>query len=781
MATVAIILLLIILIFIFVHILNRLNEQTKLSETLYDRLGDVTKEITSLKTMMIFKESEKKESPKPQPEKKEEFYWEKKPQPVEEVRPIPEPVKETIKEDKPTEIFIPSYTHFEKPPKKERDLEKFIGENLANKIGIAVLVLGIAFFVKYAIDRNWINEGNRVITGLVCGAILIGIAHRIRNSYRAFSSVLMGGGLAVFYFTVAFAFHEYQLIGQQTAFISMIGITAFAVGLSILYDRQELAILSIIGGFITPFLVSTGNDNYVALFAYLAILNSGMVVLSWFKRWPAINTICIFFTTIIYGGWMIEEVLFTSDNDFPFRNALFFATLFYVLFVIMNMVNTIRLKRKFKGFDFSMMLSTNFIYYAGGMIILSYWNDGAYQGLFTLLLGLVNLTLTTVFWKKPSADRNFVALLLGLALTFISLAGPVELDGNQLTLFWAAEMVLLFWVYQRMRVKQFKIASAVVTILMITSMMVMWAQDYFNGFEILPIMSNRSFLTTIVAGVAMLIYYALMRRQADTYYLDKLTNKAVRNFLLIGASSVFYLAGLLELYYQFDTRLKDYPVYSLYLQTYTFVSVIILGLIFRNAKHSATLRLILATASIVIYGMSLYINQALSISLINKPEGMHFIVHWISVAMLVYILYDAIRLFRANRIQWADFTNVYTWGISFVFITIFSVELYHVMYWLSYGHDAGWKWWENLYYKAGLTILWGFCSFAMMWLGMKHGFRSLRILSLTVFTVTLSKLFLFDIRNIPPGGKIAAFILLGILLLTVSFMYQRLKKIIIES
>jgi uncharacterized membrane protein len=66
-----------------------------------------------------------------------------------------------------------------------------------------------------------------------------------------------------------------------------------------------------------------------------------------------------------------------------------------------------------------------------------------------------------------------------------------------------------------------------------------------------------------------------------------------------------------------------------------------------------------------------------------------------------------------------------------------------------------------------------------MWLGMKYSFKTLRIISLSLFTVTLVKLFAYDIQNIPPGGKIAAFIMLGLLLLIISFMYQRLKKILI--
>ena len=88
---------------------------------------------------------------------------------------------------------------------------------------------------------------------------------------------------------------------------------------------------------------------------------------------------------------------------------------------------------------------------------------------------------------------------------------------------------------------------------------------------------------------------------------------------------------------------------------------------------------------------------------------------------------------------------------------------------------------QRVYIKTGLPILWGLCSFAFMWLGMHFKFRTLRIISLTLFTITLLKLFIFDITNIPAGGKIAAFFCLGVLLLVVSFMYQRLKKIIIDD
>jgi uncharacterized membrane protein len=294
---------------ILVIILNRTTEQQKLTESLYDRvkylsedIATLTKEVRILKQPVETKSTIVEEKPvqktfvpppiavTPKEEKKEDV------KPIftpEIVKPEPQLVTEvkreaTIVEKKESpKTFVP-------PSKQETDLEKFIGENLLSKIGITVLVLGISFFVKYAIDQNWINEAGRVIIGLIAGGILIGIAHRIRNSYRSFSSVLMGGGLTVFYFTIAFAFHQYHLISQTAGFMIMVIITAFAVVLSLYYDRLELAVLATIGGFITPFLVSTGQDNYTALFIYLCILNSGLMVLAWFKRWPSINIIALF-------------------------------------------------------------------------------------------------------------------------------------------------------------------------------------------------------------------------------------------------------------------------------------------------------------------------------------------------------------------------------------------------------------------------------------------------------------------------------------------------------
>jgi len=786
----------VVFLILLLSILSRSGEQRRLLESLYDKVKDLTTEVANLHKEL------KEKKPPPATESIKPLWKEQQKEVVTPSLPL-EPVIEIKKEpvtEPPAPIVAldekfpaaekgsrmkknpPAYTMPQpKQAKQNKDIEKFIGENVANKIGIAVLVLGISFFVKYAIDKNWINEAGRVIIGLVSGGILIGLAHYFRNSYRSFSSVLVGGGLTVFYFSIAFAFHQYHLIGQTAAFIIMVIITAFAVVLSLLYKRQELAILATIGGFITPFLVSTGQNNYVALFTYLCILNAGLMVLAWFKRWPAINTIALFFTTIIFGGWLINES-FSGEIDLPYRNALLFATLFYLLFVAMNIINTLRLKDKFTGFDFIILLSTNFLYYGAGMAALDYWNGGVYQGLFTGLLGVFNMLLAAFFYKKKSVDRNFVFLLIGLAITFISLVAPVEFDGNHIVLFWAAESVVLLWLYQQSSISLLKFASGLVLLLMLFSLLVNWSDIYLSGTTLLPVLLNKGFITTVVAAGALFSYYALMKKETAAFFYGQFSAAIIRKIILIAALLVAYLAGVLEIYYQFANRYTEAPVFQVYLQLYSFLYTALLLFLFRKDSYHPLMRFLLTGFCFAFYLYSLPALYDVSLSLFETNKGVLFLSHWTGAAVLLWLLYAVIiYIFNDTSSKWNEYKPAFTWVAAASVIILLSAEMYHIVLWTNYRDATDWSWYENLYYKAMLSILWGVCSFAMMWLGMKKNFRPLRIISLSLFTVTLLKLFLYDIINIPPGGKIAAFILLGVLLLVISFMYQRLKMIIIDN
>jgi hypothetical protein len=159
----------------------------------------------------------------------------------------------------------------------------------------------------------------------------------------------------------------------------------------------------------------------------------------------------------------------------------------------------------------------------------------------------------------------------------------------------------------------------------------------------------------------------------------------------------------------------------------------------------------------------------------------HFLAHWISALLVGSVLYRLMQLLRNNKAAIKDNFNFIAWILCAAIVIYLSVEIHLLSNAIFYAANNSLENIQRIYIKTGLPILWGICSFAFMWLGMHFKYLTLRIISLSLFSLTLLKLFIFDIRNIPAGGKIAAFFSLGVLLLVVSFMYQRLKKIIIDD
>ena len=149
----------------------------------------------------------------------------------------------------------------------------------------------------------------------------------------------------------------------------MIVITIFAVVLALLYDKQELAIIALIGGFLAPLLVSTGSGNYKVLFTYLIILNSGLLVMAYNKAWRLLNLLNFIFTILMFGSWLL--LLNYDEPAITFKNGFIFATVFYLLFFIINIAHNIKEKKKFIASDFGILLANTSLYFAAGIYCLN--------------------------------------------------------------------------------------------------------------------------------------------------------------------------------------------------------------------------------------------------------------------------------------------------------------------------------------------------------------------------------------------------------------------------
>lgn len=190
------------------------------------------------------------------------------------------------------------------PPSKPIDWEAFLGVKLFAWIGGFVLFLGIVFLVKYSFENNLITPAMRVAIGTVLGVglIITGWLTATRR-YRVSGQSLCATGVLVLYGNIFAAHVFYHLIALVPAFASMVLVTAAAFFLAVRMNAQVIVVLGLLGGFLTPVLLSTGVDNPTALFGYVAVLNIGIAAVALRKRWDYLILLAAAGTIVMEFAW----------------------------------------------------------------------------------------------------------------------------------------------------------------------------------------------------------------------------------------------------------------------------------------------------------------------------------------------------------------------------------------------------------------------------------------------------------------------------------------------
>jgi len=351
-------------------------------------------------------------------------------------------------------------------------------------------------------------------------------------------------------------------------------------------------------------------------------------------------------------------------------------------------------------------------------------------------------------------------------------------------MFWAAEMVVILWLYQKSFINVLKISVLMISSLMLVSLVMDWTQVYTKDQIIYPIIFNKGWVTGFFSSLCTFLVWLLLRREADTYFIRGITNNLLRNIYLVASVLLIFCTGAFEINDQFIKRLPGTGMQFIYLQLYLVIFALVLTSLLTNylVKLNKYLLLTIPLLVFCIYVLNIENNIMSEIRVLEKGQYRSFFpAAWISASGLIFLIWNTISNIRKNKTAFLWILPYLTACIAVAILIIFSVEIRSFFIWVNFARPDSIRIYGSMFDKAGLSIVWGSSSFIMIWLGMKHRYKPLRIVALIVFGITLIKLFTFDIRNIAPAGKIIAFILLGVLLLIISFMYQRLKKIIIDD
>jgi uncharacterized membrane protein len=319
------------------------------------------------------------------------------------------------------------------------DLEALIGGRWFNRIGIIALLFAVSYFLKLAFDNNWIGPAGRVTIGIILGVVMLPWSEwLLQRDYSYFSEGIAGLGEATLFVSVWAGCQYYTLFSRQTGFVALVLVTLVMAFLALRRDSPRIAFLSLLGGLLTPALMSSGKNEQIMLFSYLLCLGAAALAVSWRRNWQFLLPLSFVGTHLYFWQWYD---MFYSRGLF-LQRTLLFATFFFVLYSAIPILRAVR-RSPLTSLD-HLLVAANAAAYAGALFVMLWPDNRALLALIFLLLAVFHAVVALLFQESESLFSRFV--YLSLAVAFFTLAIPVRFDGNTITLCFAIEGSALAWI-----------------------------------------------------------------------------------------------------------------------------------------------------------------------------------------------------------------------------------------------------------------------------------------------------------------------------------------------
>ena len=710
------------------------------------RLQALEKEVKLLRTRPP------REEERPAVPIEEEIVVEPTPAPVETAAPPPEsplPPLDTVSEKWDT--LIP-------PPEEKRpSLEMKLGTKWLNWIGIVMVVLGIAFFLKYAYDNAWIGPKGRLALGVLFGVTALGIGERFRRKdWQILFQVLTGGGLAAFYLCVYFSFQVYHLSDQTISMILAILVTGLAVVMAVAHDAVSIAILALVGGFLSPVLLSTGSNHPYALFTYIAILDLVAMGAAYFRRWRALDVFCFIGTALIYQGWY--DKFYAHDQMTP---ALIYISLFYLMFLLIPTLYSLvrRLPETMEGLGM-IVANAVFSFFCYYQVL---FRDYRYVlGFVVLGQAVLVLALFQLWARRVGKENHTAASLLIISLGLVTIAIPIQLKLYGIPVAWGMEGAVLVWIGIRSRQVICKVSGVVALILAAGGLI---HRLPLHRAIFTPVFNVPFGSWALVIAMASIAAYLLRKdKEGGESWQPALSTIS---FILAFALTCGLLTLEVSQIWTINHRIAHYD-------TYEFSSLCVLW------------SLIPAVATYILQKKEPQRWKYLSwvcfaIGALAFMGGLgHYRLpsHWLMLnstfapkLLFILALWWGARLFRENKLQTtADVIEIASHGFLALLVA-FEFER-----WGRYS--------DLITVKMGKSLIsagWALQAFIVIWIGLATRNRLLRYAGFGLFGLAIAKTLLVDMSEVEKVHRIISFLASGFLLVGAGYFYQRYSAVLLRG
>lgn len=635
-------------------------------------------------------------------------------------------------------------------------LENIVGTRWLNWIGALVVLVGIAFLLKYLYDRGWIGPAGRVGIGLAFGVGLLWLGEmRLRRVHDLLSQAVSASGCGALFLTTFLAFKFYDFSGRVPTFLLLCWFAGFTVVLAVVRNGRILAYLGLLGAYLTPYLLSTGQDQAEALFGYLAVLSLAAAFVCAARGWAGIPALSLGLTCIYYVGWHSR---FYAPERLPVAVAGAGGLILFLGAVALARALWNRAAARTEECLVIILSALVGIYYLWDLLA---HKRPALLGFALCIIACAGLGALLGARRRRAAEALLETTLLGIGAGSLLLVIPACLDSSGAMLAWALAAVLLADIGSRSRRWVLEAAAGVS---LLAAPVVGLAEPVRHSGAFHPVF-NRVFVAWFGAVLAWFVAGARYLRSywddADRRRLG-IVIQIASCFMLIAVLSyevVAWFAGQMGLPGADRALLGDRRTVYLCLLWSLYPAIW-----FRRAKDLPRLW-VLSLVYYAVMGLGLFV----LLTDFHQREVLIFL----NQVFLAALFFPAAVFYVSRRIddgQGRRKTGLEIYG-HLLLVLLLSVELYQGLF-LPSSYDASRYWIRMALISAG----WAVYATVVLTLGISRNLPAWRWLALSLLGVTLVKVFLVDMAEVRQIWRVLSFLILGALLMACSYAYARRER-----
>ncbi|MPZ17276.1 MAG: DUF2339 domain-containing protein [Luteitalea sp.] len=622
------------------------------------------------------------------------------------------------------------------PAAPRGEIETLIGTRWLLYIGVAAIILGLGYFVRYAFAQLWLNEVTRVGLAATAGVGLIALGERlVARGTPLFGQVLSSAGLVVLYVAVYAAYGYYALIESALAFPLLLGVTALAYVLARRYESLPFAALAVIGGFVTPFLAGGYRESPIALLTFDLVLAGGTVVIAARHDWPALPVLAYAATAASLLGWA----------NSAYQPSLWLTTeLFLTAFAAVFILAALQARHSSsprKDVIVAAILSAPVLYYIVSLGLLA-GHDAA------LLVFLVALALVGVMFDVGSERRDATLV------------------------FWAAAAVpFLVHAQGFARGEWLWPALGAGGAIYVAHLLVAWrSAGASDSSQPRPVPLSRVALIHLNGWWLFAVSYQLLGVHAPDWQAPAtLGLAAVNGLVATGLWSRLPAAAMHHLGLALGLTAASIVIWlEGYVATVALAiegcSLVWLGLIGQRRWARGVGELLVIVAGLRLVGHLLSGHAGIAVPFLNTLA--------FTSTCVVAVMYVTAAMYRRWEAAAQDGMRALLF-VSANLVTLLALTVETSTAFQHLGYSGSWLTSPDLARQGTISALWAGYALVLVAIGLRRQYAPIRYLALALFAVTILKVFVIDLATLSQFYKMATVLVLGVLLLIVSYLYTK--------